>query len=66
MIDKYKEYTTHTGKFESQHVMTFEPDSFKKIFTLLSNKGLIKLDLLRVYNTPFLKNEFVSVFQKNE
>lgn len=52
--------------FKSHHVNAFDPDVFKSIFGLLSRKGIVKLDLLRVYNTPFARNEFMVVFQKNQ
>lgn len=51
--------------FKSHHVNAFEPDAFKSVFGLLSRKGIVKLDLLRVYNTPFARNEFMVVFRKN-
>lgn len=63
-IDKYESFTKQPRKFESQHVMTYDSNSFKKIFSLLSEKELIKLKLARVYNTPFVKNEFAAIFQK--
>lgn len=50
--------------FLSLHAGVYEPESFKRIFGFLSRKGLLKLELLRVYNTPFLRNEFVTVFRK--
>lgn len=50
--------------FLSLHAGVYEPASFKKIFGLLSREGLLALELLRVYNTPFLRNEFVTVFRK--
>lgn len=50
--------------FQSLHAGVYEPESFKKIFGLLSKEGLLGLELLRVYNTPFLRNEFVTVFRK--
>lgn len=52
--------------FLSLHVGVYDPQSFRKIFGLLSAKGLLGLELLRVYNTPFLRNEFVTVFRKSD
>lgn len=52
--------------FLSLHAHVFDPDSFRQIFGLLSERKLIALELLRVYNTPFLRNEFVTVFRKTD
>ncbi len=66
VIARYKAAQGMAEGFKSQHVMTFDSDSFKEIFGLLSEKGLVDLRLLRVYNTPFLRNEFVAIFQKDD
>ena len=50
--------------FLSLHSGVYEPESFRRIFGFLSRKGLLALELARVYNTPFLRNEFVTVFRK--
>lgn len=65
IIERYNKAQSESEEFSSQHVMTFDSDSFKEIFGLLSDKKLLDLNLLRVYNTPFLRNEFVAVFQKS-
>lgn len=52
--------------FASHHVNAFDSDSFKSIFGLLAKKNIISLSLLRVYNTPFLRNEFIAIFQKED
>lgn len=64
VIDSYKTYDAKI--FKSQHVNAFDSASFKKIFSLLTKKDIINLNLLRVYNTPFMRNEFVAIFQKEE
>lgn len=53
-------------ELKSQHVNTFAPDSFRSIFGILSDKGVVELELLRVYDTPFPRNEFVTIFRKGE
>lgn len=52
--------------FQSKHVWAFDADAFRTIFRILSEKGIVKLKLLRTYNTPFLRNEFMTIFQKPE
>lgn len=66
VVERYKSRMKEPGAFQSQHVMTFDSDSFKEIFGLLSEKGLLDLKLMRVYNTPFLSNEFVAIFEKKD
>lgn len=58
--------TRNDPVFMSLHVGIYEPESFKRIFGLLSRKDMLGLELLRVYNTPFLRNEFVTIFRKTE
>lgn len=53
-------------KFSSQHVWAFDADAFRSIFRTLSEKGIINLRMLRTYNTPFLRNEFMTIFQRPE
>lgn len=65
--DVIAEYLVRDDKtFQSLHVNVFDPISFKQIFGLLSARNLLDLELIRVYNTPFLRNEFVTVFRKKE
>jgi len=60
-----KTYFSSNMEFKSQHVNTFDPKTFKNIFGILSEKKVISLNLLRVYNTPFSRNEFIAIFRKD-
>lgn len=51
--------------FMSLHVEVYDPESFRLVFGTLSRRGLLVMELLRVYNTPFPRNEFVAVFRKS-
>lgn len=60
-----REYQTReNNEFLSLHAGVYEPESFRRIFSLLSNRKIVNLVLKRVFNTVFMRNEFVTIFQK--
>lgn len=66
VIDQYRELEKVQDSPESYHATVYNYESFKEIFSLLDKNNIINMNLLRVYNTPFLKNEFVAIFGKKE
>lgn len=59
------EHTEAAGAYVDVHAWQFTPSSFRMIFDLLLNLGLVKLKVERVYSTPHNLFEFCAVLSLN-
>ena len=59
--DEIEEQFCSKSGYVSEHNFYYTPDSFKQIVNFLYEKNYIKLQLLRIYQTPIYSNEFLAI-----
>ena len=58
------EHAAAGGAYIDVHAWKFTPESFRNIVNLLFEVDLISLEVERVYNTPYSRNEFTAILKK--
>lgn len=59
-----EEYVRANGSYIDVHAWQFTPRSFRKVIKDLYDLGLTSLKPIRVYETPWGRNEFTAILQK--